>query len=67
MVEAKAVNKTMVNFIANASLYYHLSNRVSIYASPYYKQNLQSVFTNTYQQKQRFNTFGINFGVNVMF
>ncbi|MDP2723871.1 MAG: outer membrane beta-barrel protein [Bacteroidales bacterium] len=67
MVEAKEVNKTMVNFVANASLYYHLSNRVSIYASPYYKQNLQSVFTNTYQQKQRFNTFGINFGVNLMF
>ncbi|MFA5417675.1 MAG: hypothetical protein WC341_04370 [Bacteroidales bacterium] len=67
MVEAKEVNKTMFNFVANTSLYYHLSNKVSIYASPYYKQNLQSVFTNTYQQKQRFNTFGINFGVNVMF
>ncbi|MBU3928124.1 MAG: outer membrane beta-barrel protein [Bacteroidetes bacterium] len=67
MVEAKAVNKTMVNFVANAALYYHLNHRVSIYVSPYYKQNLQSVFTNAYQQKQRFNTIGINFGVNVMF
>ncbi|PKP31386.1 MAG: hypothetical protein CVT99_09580 [Bacteroidetes bacterium HGW-Bacteroidetes-16] len=67
MVEAKAVNKTMVNFVANASIYYHLNHKVSLYVSPNYKQNLNSVFTETYQQKQRFNTIGINFGVNMMF
>ncbi len=66
-VDDSQMNKSMINFIANASLYYHLNRKTSLFVSPYYKQNLNSVFKETYPVKQQYKTFGINFGVNILF
>ena len=61
------LNTTMLNATAGATVYFHLNRKTSIFAAPYYKQNLQSVFRNNYDQKQQFNTLGINFGVSFIF
>jgi len=67
IVDAGQMNSTMFNFIANASIYYYLNRRTSLFISPYYKQNLQSVFNENYPVKQQFKTIGVNFGVNILF
>jgi len=67
MERINQMNNTMLNFVANASLYYHLDRRTSLFVSPYYKQNLQTIFSDNYSQTQHFNTIGINFGVNILF
>ena len=65
--EVTDINETMINAVANATVYYHVSRRVSMFASPYYKQNLHSIFNDNVPQKQVFKTIGINFGVNILF
>ncbi|MCF8348398.1 MAG: hypothetical protein K9G61_06255 [Bacteroidales bacterium] len=65
--EVTELNTTMLNAVAGTTVYFHLNRNTSIFAAPYYKQNLQSVFRNNYDQKQQFNTLGINFGVNFTF
>lgn len=66
-VDDNQMNKSMFNFIADASLYYHVNSKTSLFVSPYYKQNMNSVFKETYPIKQQYKTFGINFGVNILF
>ena len=58
------VNTTMFNYIASATLYYQLSEKMWLIAAPCYKQNLQSVFNKTYPVDERFNTFGLNLGIS---
>ncbi len=65
--QVEQMNKTVFNLVANASLYYHLDRKTSLFVSPYYKQNMHSIFNDNYSQSQRFNTIGINFGVNILF
>lgn len=67
LVETKVTRSTMVNFAIGSSVYYHLSRNTSIYISPYYKQNLVSVFKDNYPVNQRFKTYGINFGISYSF
>lgn len=67
IVDAQETNKTMVNFAINASVYYHLNRSTSIFVSPYYKQNLKSVFNDNYPVNQRFKTYGINLGISFSF
>lgn len=67
IIIADQVNKTMFNFVANASFYYHLNRRSSLFISPYFKQNMQSVFDQNYPVNQRMKTYGLNFGVNIRF
>lgn len=67
IVEADQMRSTMFNFVANASLYYYLNRRTSLFVSPYYKQNLHSIFNENYPVKQQFKTIGVNFGVNILF
>ena len=64
IVSAENMNSTMFNFIASAKIYYHLNHKTSLFVSPYYKQNLQSVFDKSYPLEQKFKTFGLNFGVS---
>lgn len=66
-VDASQMNKSIINFIANASIYYHVNKKTSLFVSPYYKQNLRSLFKETYPVKQQFKTIGVNFGVNILF
>jgi hypothetical protein len=61
------INNTMFNFIANASVYYHLNNKTSVFVSPYYKKNLSPIFRDSYPVNQKFRTFGLNFGLNFRF
>ncbi|NOY51457.1 MAG: PorT family protein [Chlorobi bacterium] len=65
--DAGQINKAMFNIIANASVYYRLNNKTSIFVSPYYKGNLNSIFQDTYPVNQKFKTFGLNFGVDFRF
>jgi hypothetical protein len=67
IIDADNINKTMFNFVTNVSLYYHLNRNTSLFLSPYFKQNLHSVFNETYPLKQQFKTYGLNFGVNIRF
>lgn len=67
IVDVEQMNKTMINFVANASLYYYIDRKTSLFISPYYKQNLHSIFNENYPVKQQFKTIGINFGVNILF
>lgn len=67
IVVTERINKTMFNFVANASFYYHLNRRSSLFISPYFKQNMQSVFDQDYPVNQRMKTYGLNFGVNIRF
>ncbi len=61
------INKAMFNVIANASVFYHLNNKTSVFVSPYYKGNMNSIFRDSYPVNQKFKTFGLNFGVNFRF
>ncbi len=67
LLKVNEMQTTMYNVVANASLYYHLDRRTSLFVSPYYKQNMRSIFNNNFPQTQHFNTIGINFGVNILF
>ena len=67
IVSASEMNNIMFNFMANASVYYHISSTTSIFVSPYYKQNLQSIFSNDYPVNQQFRTYGLNIGINFRF
>ncbi len=58
------VNTTMFNYIASATIYYQLSDKLWLFASPYYKQNLHSVFNKDYPVDEHFKTFGLNLGVS---
>ena len=67
IVTAEQMNHTMFNFVANASFYYHIDRRTSLFVSPYYKQNLVSVFSEDYPVKQISQTYGLNLGINFRF
>lgn len=58
-------NQNQINYIFQAGISYHLTPNWSIMAKPYYKQNLRSVFSNTFPIDQRFRAFGIKFGLIV--
>jgi len=67
LLKVNQMQATMYNVVANASVYYHLDRRTSLFVSPYYKQNMRSIFNDNFTQTQHFNTIGINFGVNILF
>ena len=67
IVTVEQMNNTTFNILANVSIYYHINSKISIFMSPYYKQNLVSVFNNDYPVKQRFKTSGLNFGISFQF
>ncbi|MFK5857458.1 MAG: hypothetical protein QM503_15115 [Bacteroidota bacterium] len=67
IVSASEMNNIMFNFMANASVYYHISSSTSIFISPYYKKNLQSIFSNDYPINQQFSTYGLNLGIRLRF
>ena len=64
ITDVSDVNTTMFNYIASATFYYQLSEKMWLIAAPCYKQNLQSVFNKTYPVDEHFNTFGLNLGVS---
>ena len=59
------MNKYLFNYIFQAGFTYHLTPAWSLSLSPFYKQNLNSVFKNNYPVDQKFRSFGINFGLKV--
>ena len=59
------INRNQFNYILQLGLSYHLTPKWSIMAKPYYKQNLRSIFNDTYPIDQRFSSFGIKFGLIV--
>ncbi|MCD4773259.1 MAG: hypothetical protein K8R41_07755 [Bacteroidales bacterium] len=67
IVTAQQMNHTMFNFITNAYLYYYFDSKTSLFVSPYFKQNLQSIFNKSYPVKQQYKTYGVNFGVSFRF
>jgi len=67
IISASEMNHIMFNFVVNASVYYHINSTTSIFVSPYYKQNLKSIFNNDYPVKQTFNTYGLNLGISFNF
>ena len=62
-----SINKTMYNYIMRMGVSYNFKNNWSVFAQPYFKQNLQSVFNRNYPVNQRFNAFGLNVGLRVSF
>ncbi len=67
IVAVEQMNNTVFNVVANASVYYHINPKISIFVSPYYKQNLVSVFNNDYPVEQKFKISGLNFGIGFQF
>ena len=67
IIIVEQMNNTIFNIVANASVYYHINPKISVFVSPYYKQNLVSVFNNDYPVKQIFKTSGINLGISFQF
>ncbi len=67
IVNMRHTNKTMLSYTVNASVYFHVDRNISLFVSPYFKNNLNSVFNSNYPVKQRFNSYGLNFGVNFRF
>lgn len=59
------MNKYLFNYILQAGVSYHLTPNWSIRLSPFYKQNLNSVFDSNYPVDQKFRSIGINFGFKV--
>ncbi len=59
------MNKYLFDYIFQAGFTYHLTPAWSLSLSPFYKQNLNSVFKNNYPVDQKFRSFGINFGLKV--
>ena len=58
-------NRNIIKYILQLGFSYHLTPNWSLNLSPYYKQNLNSVFDNNYPVDQRFSTIGINFGLRI--
>lgn len=67
IVKAQQMNQTMFNFVTNASFYFHINRRTSLFVSLYYKQNMVSVFGEDYPVNQRTQTYGLNLGINFRF
>ncbi len=61
------VNQQMLNYLLFLGVHYKIDSQWGVYAKPYYKRNLQSVFENNYPVEQYFGAFGINFGVQIRF
>lgn len=59
------MNRNQFNYILQLGISYHLTPEWSIMAKPFYKQNLRSIFNDTYPIDQRFRSFGIKFGLIV--
>jgi len=59
------MNKYLFSYILQVGASYHLTPQWSINFSPFYKQNLNSVFNNNYPVDQKFRSIGINFGLKV--
>lgn len=59
------MNKYLFNYILQVGASYHLTPQWSINFSPFYKQNLNSVFNKNYPIDQKFRSIGINFGLKV--
>jgi len=67
IVDAGNMSKIMYNFMANVTVYYKINSSTRLFVSPYYKQNLKSVFNDDYPINQTFTTYGVNFGVSLRF
>lgn len=67
IVSLNQMNKTVINFIADVSMHYHINHRISLFVSPFYKRNLVSIFNEDYPVNQKFSTTGVNLGINFSF
>jgi hypothetical protein len=55
---------TMMNYIFTAGVNYHFSDRFSIAVRPVYKTNLNSIIESGVGSDIRYNSFGVNLGIN---
>lgn len=67
IVSVSDMNNIMLNFMANATVYYHINSTTSLFISPYYKTNLKSIYTSDYPANQQFGTYGLNMGISIKF
>jgi len=59
------MNKYLFSYILQMGASYHITPEWSIHFSPFYKQNVNSVFNRNYPIDQKFRSIGINFGLKV--
>ena len=59
------MNRYLFSYILQAGFSWHITPAWSLDVSPFYKQNLNSVFKKNYPVSQKFSSFGVNFGLRV--
>ncbi|NVO03301.1 MAG: outer membrane beta-barrel protein [Bacteroidetes bacterium] len=59
--------KTLYNFLFRIGCTYHLNENLSIILQPSFKLNLNSVFESTYPTSQKYQSYGLNLGLNYKF
>ncbi len=55
--------KAIYNVVFNPQINYFISQNINVFASPIYRRNLQPITTNDADLKQKYNSFGFNFGI----
>ncbi len=55
--------KSVFNLIVNPQLNYFINNNTNFFISPVYRRNLQPITATDSEIKQKYNSFGINFGL----
>jgi Outer membrane protein beta-barrel domain len=55
--------KSVFNLIINPQLNYFINSNTNIFVSPVYRRNLQPITVTDAEIKQKYNSFGINFGL----
>jgi len=59
--------KTSLSFHSSIFLQYNVSDYWSVFAEPYFRTNLRSIYRNEYPVSQRFNALGVNWGLRYYF
>jgi|GEM_PF-3277711 len=57
------ITKFMYNYILRAGVSHNIYNNISIFAEPFYKQNIQSVLSRKYDIQQKYTSMGVNVGI----
>jgi hypothetical protein len=55
--------RTSMNYMIHVGASFRISDKVSVYAEPFFKHHTKSVFLKSYGIDQRYSTFGINLGI----
>jgi hypothetical protein len=65
--ETETWKKNIYNYILRVGCFYSLNNKLSVFAQPSMKLNLNALFDKNFTMTKKYQMFGVNIGVNYKF